>query len=173
MEEQMKTTVDIYDMKKKFIELDRDYYTFDGLEALLDYYDQVDENMEFDPIAICCDCTEYGDGKMVNAVLSFDDLVNDYGYLYPSEEWLEDNGAELDKDQTQEVIDLRHGGHGRAQAPAGRTLFNGYRRRDAAHGIHVGNGRRLNHGAGIGVERLQITALPFGKHNVKGERGLA
>ena len=98
MEEQMKTTVDIYDMKKRFIELDRDYYTFDGLEALLDYYDQVDENMEFDPIAICCDCTEYGDGKMVNAVLSFDDLVNDYGYLYPSEEWLEDNGAELDKD---------------------------------------------------------------------------
>ena len=90
----MKMTINIYDMKEKFVALDRDYYTFDGLEALLDYYDQVDESMEFDPIAICCDCTEYGDG----AVLSFDDLVNDYGYLYPAEEWLEDNGAELDKD---------------------------------------------------------------------------
>ena len=90
----MKTTVDIYDMKAKFVALDRDYYTFDGLQALLDYYDQVDENMEFDPIAICCDCTEYGDG----AACSFDDLANDYGYLYPSEEWIEDNGAKLDKD---------------------------------------------------------------------------
>lgn len=35
----MKTTVDIYDMKAKFVALDRDYYTYDGLEALLDYYD--------------------------------------------------------------------------------------------------------------------------------------
>lgn len=94
----MKTTVTVDDMKAKFVALDRDYYTYDGLEALLDYYDQVDENMVFDPITICCDCTEYGDGKMVNAVLSFDDLMNDYGYLYPAEEWLEDNGAELDKD---------------------------------------------------------------------------
>lgn len=90
----MKTTVTVDDMKAKFVALDRDYYTYDGLEALLDYYDRVDENMEFDPIAICCNWTEYGDG----AVLSFDDLVNDYGYLYPSEEWLEDNGAEFDKD---------------------------------------------------------------------------
>ena len=91
----MKMTVDIYDMKAKFVALDRDYYTFAGLEALLDYYDQVDENMEFDPIKICCDWIEYGDG----AACSFDDLVDDYGYLYPAEEWLEDNGeSEFDKD---------------------------------------------------------------------------
>lgn len=90
----MKTTVTVDDMKAKFVALDRDYYTYDGLEALLDYYNEIDENMEFDPIAICCGCTEYGNG----AVLSFDDLVNDYGCLYPAEEWLEDNGAELDKD---------------------------------------------------------------------------
>ena len=90
----MKTTVTVDDMKVKFVALDRDYYTYDGLEALLGYYDQVDEDMEFDPIAICCDCTEYGNG----AACSFDDLVNDYGYLYPSEEWLEDNGAGLDND---------------------------------------------------------------------------
>ena len=90
----MKMTVTVDDMKAKFVALDRDYYTFDGLEALLDYYDQVDENMEFDPIAICCNWTEYGDG----AACSFNDLVDDYGYLYPSEEWLEDNDAELDND---------------------------------------------------------------------------
>lgn len=86
----MKITVDVNDMKERFEALDRDYYTYDGLEALLDYYDEIDENMEFDAIAICCDCTEYGDG----AACSLEDLKNDYGYKYPVEEWLEDNALE-------------------------------------------------------------------------------
>ena len=86
----MKITVDVYDMKERFEALDRDYYTYDGLEALLDYYDEIDENMEFDAIAICCDCTEYGEG----AACSLEDLKNDYGYKYPVEEWLEDNALE-------------------------------------------------------------------------------
>lgn len=93
----MKITVDVYDMKERFVAMDRDYYTFEGLESLLDYYDEIDENMEFDVIAICCDCTEYGEG----AVCSFDDLINEYGYKYPVEEWLEDNALEeneFDKD---------------------------------------------------------------------------
>lgn len=86
----MKITVDVYDMKERFEAFDRDYYTYDGLEALLDYYDEIDENMEFDAIAICCDCTEYGEG----AACSLEDLKNDYGYKYPVEEWLEDNALE-------------------------------------------------------------------------------
>lgn len=86
----MKITVDVYDMKERFVAMDRDYYTFDGLESLLDYYNEIDENMELDCIAICCDCTEYGDG----AACSFDDLIGEYGYKYPVEEWLEDNALE-------------------------------------------------------------------------------
>lgn len=86
----MKITVDVNGMKERFEALDRDYYTYDGLEALLDYYDEIDENMEFDAIAICCDCTEYGDG----AACSLEDLKNHYGYKYPVEEWLEDNALE-------------------------------------------------------------------------------
>lgn len=86
----MKITLDVYDMKERFEALDRDYYTYDGLETLLNYYDEIDENMEFDAIAICCDCTEYGDG----AACSLEDLKNDYGYKYPVEEWLEDNALE-------------------------------------------------------------------------------
>lgn len=86
----MKITVDVNDMKERFEALDRDYYTYDGLETLLDYYDEIDENMEFDAIAICCDCTEYGNG----AACSLEDLKNDYGYKYPVEEWLEDNALE-------------------------------------------------------------------------------
>ena len=93
----MKITVTVDDMKRKFEEYNRDYFTYAGLNTLLDYYDEIDENKEFDPIEICCDCTEYGEG----AACSYDDLIDDYGYKYPVEEWLEDNGleeSEFDKD---------------------------------------------------------------------------
>lgn len=93
----MKITIDIYDMKERFQAMNRDYYTYEGLEVLFDYYDEIDENMEFDPIAICCDCTEFGE----NAACSFDDLIDDYSYLYKMEEWLEDNAlekSEFDRD---------------------------------------------------------------------------
>lgn len=86
----MKITVDIYDMKERFVAMDRDYYTFEGLESLLNYYNEIDENMEFDAIAICCDCTEYGNG----AACSFTDLIDEYGYKYPVEEYKEDNDIE-------------------------------------------------------------------------------
>lgn len=97
----MKITVDVYDMKERFVAMDRDYYTFEGLESLLDYYNEIDENMELDVIAICCDCTEYGEG----AVCSFDDLINEYGYKYPVEEWLEDNALEENKFDKDLYID--------------------------------------------------------------------
>lgn len=82
----MKKTLTAYDLKEAFVEANRDYYSFEGLESLLNYYDEIDENMELDVIAICCDCTEYGD----NVTCTFQDLVNDYGYLYPIEQYLED-----------------------------------------------------------------------------------
>lgn len=97
----MKITVDVSDMKERFEALDRDYYTWDGLEALLEYYDEIDENMEFDAIAICCDCTEYGE----NAACSFNDLISDYGYKYPVEEWLEDNALEENEFDNDLYID--------------------------------------------------------------------
>lgn len=84
----MKMTVDAGMMKEMFVSCNRDYYSYSGLETLLDYYDEIDESMEFDPIAICCDCSEFGDN---HCELSFDDLINDYGYLYPVAEWLDDN----------------------------------------------------------------------------------
>lgn len=96
----MKITVDVNDMKERFEALDRDYYTYEGLEALLDYYDEIDENMEFDAIAICCDCTEYGDG----AVCSLENLKDEYGYKYPVEEWLEDEALEENEFDNDEYM---------------------------------------------------------------------
>ena len=94
-------TVDAEIMKEMFVKYDRDYYSFAGLETLLDYYDEIDTEMEFNPIAICCDCTEYGE----NAACSFNDLINDYGYLYPVEEWLEDNLLEENEFDNDLYID--------------------------------------------------------------------
>jgi hypothetical protein len=40
-----------------------DNFTYDGLAALYDYFEQYSEdtgeNIEFDPIAVCCEYTEY------------------------------------------------------------------------------------------------------------------
>lgn len=36
----------------------RNYYTYEGYEALVDYFNEFSENVEFDCIAICCDFTE-------------------------------------------------------------------------------------------------------------------
>lgn len=99
----MKMTVDAGMMKEMFVNYDRDYYSFSGLETLLDYYDEIDPEMEFDPIAICCDCTEYGE----NAVCSFDCLISDYGYKYPVEEYKEDNDIEENEfDETEYITAL-------------------------------------------------------------------
>lgn len=73
----MKITIDAYDMKAAFERCNRDYYSIEGCEALLDYYNVIDENMELDAIAICCECSEFGE----NCALSFDDLIGDYDYL--------------------------------------------------------------------------------------------
>ena len=87
----MKMTVNAWTMKRTFEECDRDYYSMNGIDALLDYYDEIDENMEFDPVAICCDCTEYG---AHGASCDFSDLVNDYGYLLDREEWMGENALD-------------------------------------------------------------------------------
>lgn len=92
----MKMTVNAWTMKRTFEECDRDYYSMNGIDALLEYYDEIDENMEFDPVAICCDCTEYGGH---GASCDFSDLVNDYGYLLNRDEWMEENALdEYDED---------------------------------------------------------------------------
>lgn len=80
--------------KEMFEKMDRDYYSWNGLDELFEYYDEIDPDMDFDPIAICCDCSEFGGH---GAALSFDDMINDYGYIYPVEEWLNDNDLTSDE----------------------------------------------------------------------------
>lgn len=91
----MKMTIDAMFAKKMFKDDDRDYFTTTALETILNYYDEIDENAEFDVIAICCDWNEYGDGS----ALGFSDFINDYGYLMDDEEFFK-----LDKDEQIEAL---------------------------------------------------------------------
>ena len=70
----MKITFDVETAKVLFKQYNRDYYTFEGLETIIDYYDEIDDSMEFDVIAICCDCHEYGE----DCTLGFSDMISDY-----------------------------------------------------------------------------------------------
>lgn len=93
----MKMTLNANDLKDLFRSWNRDYYSWEGVEALLEYYDEIDPNMEVDIIGICCDCTEYGDG----AACTLDNLIDDYCYAYDKNEYMQDNNialSDFDKD---------------------------------------------------------------------------
>ena len=92
-----KTNFNGNDLRKKFVDYERDYYSIDGYEALLNFYDEIDENMELDVIEICGECTEYSD----YATCVIDDMIGDYGYIYTKEEYMSDNDI-TSKDFNQE-----------------------------------------------------------------------
>ena len=62
----MKTTVNLNDFRRAFVEYGRaENFTYEGLAALFEwieeYEDATGEEMEFDIVALCCDFTEYAD----------------------------------------------------------------------------------------------------------------
>jgi len=98
----MKQEINVYDFERAFKEMDRDYFSYEGYQALYDYYDEFPD-FELDVIAICCDVTEYNE----------DDLLNDYSYLLDREKDLEDDEylEELVKELRQHtnIIELDNG----------------------------------------------------------------
>lgn len=83
----MKITVDLHLFRSMFANHGRsDDFSYEALEALFDYYDDLDQSCdtdtELDVIAICCDWTEY----------DIDDLLSDYGHIVDSYD--EDDGQE-------------------------------------------------------------------------------
>lgn len=59
----MKTTVSKSDFRDAFKRMDRDNFSYDGLGALYDFIEEIDEGCgkesELDVIAYCCEFTEY------------------------------------------------------------------------------------------------------------------
>ena len=71
-----------YELQEIFKDWDRDYYTIEAYETILQFYDSIDVNMELDVIGVCGEWTEY----------TAEDLYNDYGnycYSYDEKEQLE------------------------------------------------------------------------------------
>ena len=69
----MKDTINYDGFVSGLLQVRPDNFTISGLRTLFDYFEELEqdigEQIEFDPIAICCEFAEYD---------SFEDLVNDY-----------------------------------------------------------------------------------------------
>ena len=68
-------------LRNEFIKYDRDYYSYEGYESILDYFEGFEEDIDLDVIAICCDFNE----------VSFEEFINDYS-------------LEITEDETEEEI---------------------------------------------------------------------
>ena len=59
----MKQTINEFDFKNEFKKIRPDNFSDEGLSVLYDYLTQYEEDcdteLEFDPIAYCCEYTEY------------------------------------------------------------------------------------------------------------------
>lgn len=93
-------TIDASIAKDFFKAYDRDYFTITALEAILDYYDEIGDDVEFDVIAICCDWNEYGN----NCTLNFSNFLNDYSYLMDGDDDFNDLDDDEDEDEKVDVL---------------------------------------------------------------------
>ncbi len=84
----MKMTVNEYLFVEEMMRIRPNSFSRPGLFALFDYLNDIDENMEFDPIAICGDFTEYED---------LEEYQNDYGEDCEPDDYIV--CAEYDEDQ--------------------------------------------------------------------------
>ena len=76
-----------YELYHEFRNADRDYYSMDGYEFMLEYNDEIDDDVELDVVAFCCEWTEYD---------NYIEFIDDYGYLLDDTD-LDDNYNLYDK----------------------------------------------------------------------------
>ena len=74
----MKMTLSAYDFVNQMTAIRPHNFSRAGLFALFDYLNDIDEDMEFDPIAICCDFTEYENLEEYQAGYGEDCEPDDY-----------------------------------------------------------------------------------------------
>jgi len=72
--------------ESKFCNEMAQYYSYDGAKALFNFLEECDPDMEFDPIAICCDFQEFD---------NFNDFKSDWGSDIETIEELQNNTTVL------------------------------------------------------------------------------
>ena len=69
----MKQTIGFYEFREAFRSLRPDNFSYEGMQALFDYLEQIEEDtgeeIELDVIALCCDYSE----------ASWEEIARDYG----------------------------------------------------------------------------------------------
>jgi hypothetical protein len=81
----MKTTVSSYDFERAFAAADRkDNFSYEGLNLLFDYLEELDPDMELDVIALCCDYCED----------TMEDIIHSYSI----------DVEDMDEDDTAEAV---------------------------------------------------------------------
>ena len=63
-------TLTVYEFSDMFNRARPQQFSYEALGQLFDYYEERDESMEFDPVAICCEWSEVSSGsdEHLNAV---------------------------------------------------------------------------------------------------------
>jgi hypothetical protein len=102
----MKETLTQSQFVGRFLQIRPDNFSADALCALFDYFEELEQDcgdeMEFDPVAVCCDYSEYPSARDALADMGYDDPTD------PDEdedtregqalEWLRDNTQAIEFD---------------------------------------------------------------------------
>jgi len=72
--------LDKWDLQREFKAYDRDYYSLDGYQAMIDIFEDLGEDWELDVIALCCDFNE----------ATPEEIANDYGLNTNYNNWEND-----------------------------------------------------------------------------------
>src|SRR5688572_6414302 len=80
--------------------------------------------------------------------------------------------AQPGEQQAEEMINFGDGSDGALAATAAGALLDADRRRNAGDQIDVRPRKLLNKLPGVGIHRVEKTALAFGEKQVEGERAL-
>lgn len=95
----MKMEISLYEAMDIMKKCERDYFTIDGMDAIMNFYEENMPDVDFNPIEICCTFTEYGNG----AACSFKNLISDYGYLLPPSEYIEN--SDIDEEDINALLE--------------------------------------------------------------------
>lgn len=83
----VKTIYNASQFRDEFIRMGRaDQFSYEGLEVLFDYYDDLGESVELDVIGICCEFTEYN---------NFAEYLADYPDADIDTDWLDSSDKEI------------------------------------------------------------------------------
>jgi len=94
-------TITEFDFVKSFDDVNRaTNFTVAGRKALFEMFEELSPDMELDPIAVCCEYTEYA---------SLEEWKQDYEYVAEDEDEEDDYALDYLRDRTI-VLELDNGG---------------------------------------------------------------